>query len=317
MRAPLQPPSFARSPTRRPKRASPPKMEVKTGKERARPRRPVPCLTFAFSRKLLPEEQRPQANLRQPAPGKACALPSRPSPSPRAPSSPPQPRTPATGSAPARHPQKGAARALGPWQPSPALHLQPLFLRWSCSTRRGEASGTRRGCRCPSSAACHRWRLQLGPAEPLHGGSPEHAGRGSGRGRSSGAGAGTSRLDVPGDAPGHESPCLEGKRFPSETPNSGGLREKIMNEHFINTHVIGRRKQTVIHPARIQSARHAINKKPSEALSDLWAALGKHAVARRGAWGPSAAFEAGGGDGRAPAPRPQPHNVPLFDAGRV
>lgn len=73
----------------------------------------------------------------------------------------------------------------------------------------------------------------------------------------------------------------------------------------------------MIHPAHIQSARHAINKNPSKALSDLWAALGKHAVACQGVQGLSAAFEAGGGDGCAPALRPQPHNAPLFGAGRV
>lgn len=42
-----------------------------------------------------------------------------------------------------------------------------------------------------------------------------------------------------------------------------------MNEHFINTHVTGRRKQTVIHPAHIQSARHAINK-PRAGLCQIY-----------------------------------------------
>lgn len=155
---------------RQPKRANPLKMEVKTRKEQARPRRPVPCLTFAFSRKnLLPEEQQPHTNLWQPAPGKGCALPSHPV-LPRHPAPSPHPApscTPPKGFAPARHPQKGAARALGRRKPSPALHLQPLFLQWSCSTWHWEASGTQQGCRCPISAACHCWRLQLCAAEPL------------------------------------------------------------------------------------------------------------------------------------------------------
>lgn len=38
-----------------------------------------------------------------------------------------------------------------------------------------------------------------------------------------------------GDAPGQEGPCSQGKLFPTETPDLGGLREKVMNEYFIDT----------------------------------------------------------------------------------
>lgn len=63
-----------------PRRDSPLKMEVKTQQEPAWPRHPVPCLTFDFSRKNLPEKQQLQANLCQPAAGTGCALLSHPIP---------------------------------------------------------------------------------------------------------------------------------------------------------------------------------------------------------------------------------------------
>jgi len=68
-----------------------------------------------------------------------------------------------------------------------------------------------------------------------------------------------------------------------------------MNESFINAHVIGRGKQTVIHPARIQFTRHAINKSGAGSVRFMGRTWGT----RRGC---GAAFEAGGGDRRAPAP---------------
>lgn len=64
------------------------------------------------------------------------------------------------------------------------------------------------------------------------------------------------------------SACKE-STSPEKLHTWEGLREKIMNEHFINTHVIGRGKQTVIHPAHIQSARHAINK-PRAGLCQIY-----------------------------------------------
>jgi len=218
---------------------------------------PSAMFDFRFQqKKLLPEEQRPHANLRQPAPGTGHALPSRPVPS--CPVPPPRP-APSRSSPRGCAPTGRAAQGLGHWKPSPAPHLQPQRPR---STRHG-------GCQAPGEDAnvpSPRGRLQLCPAKPLQ----------------QSCGAGTHGLDVLRDAPGQGGPFLQAKRFPGKTPHLRGLREKIMNEHFINTHVIGRGKQTAIHPGRVQSARHAINKNPSGALSDLWAALGKHAVARRG-----------------------------------
>lgn len=94
--------------------------------------RPVPCLTFAFigkKKNLLPEERRPHANLRQPAPGKGCALLSHLCPVPL----PPPPRP-----APSCPPPKGLRAIQAPTersspsvrasetQPQPCIH-DPLF----------------------------------------------------------------------------------------------------------------------------------------------------------------------------------------------
>lgn len=85
-----------------------------------------------------------------------------------------------------------------------------------------------------------------------------------------------------------------------------------MNEHFINARVIGGGKQTAIHPARSQSARHAIDGSGAGSVRFMGCVWGPC-----GAAGPRSALEAGAGDGHAPAPRPRPHNAPLFGAGRV
>lgn len=82
---------------------------------------------FRFQQKTSSrKKQRPHAKLQQPAARKGCAprpvLPVTPGPS-----SPRSLGTPPKRSAPARHPQKGAARALGHCKPSPDLHPQPLF----------------------------------------------------------------------------------------------------------------------------------------------------------------------------------------------
>lgn len=183
-----------------PRRARPLKMEVKTREDRAWPRHPVPCLTFAFSRKKNVSRKR-SGHTRT----SSSLLRGR-----------------AVLSCPVLHPAWGGIRDPTGWP-------RPTSARVCCSAQQSPCS------RAPSS-----W------------------GRGQGE-----PGAGSSGLHALGQG----GPRLHGKLFPSETPNLGGLRGKITNEHFIDSRAItGRRGQTAVRPARGRSARRAINKNPAGSL---------------------------------------------------
>lgn len=281
--------------------------------------RPVPCLTFAFigkkknsSRKSGGRTQTSASLLR----GRAALSYPIFAPSPCHPLLAPLLRALLQrGFAPSRRPRKGAAQAFGHRKPSPSpAFTTPFFAADARHPARGKSSGTRRGCRCRVSAACHRWCSWLLPSKALAA-EPPASGEGDGRGRNAGDGAGSSGLDVLGDALGQGGPCSRGKRFPSNSPNLGGLRVKITNERFIDTRAVGRRKQTAIHPARVPSARHAIDKNSERGSVRFMGRARKTRHCPPGSR--NAAFEAGDGDGRPPAPRPRPHNAPLFGAGRV
>lgn len=174
------------------------------------PRHPVPCLTFAFSRKPPPGKSsgRTQSSSSQ-LRGRA-ALPGPSSPSPPAP-----PRPAPSGLLQNALRQPGTHRKEQPEHPGIANPAQTCthnhFFAVVVQHPAWEASGTLWGWQCPVSAACHHWCL---PSK-ARAAEPEQAGMGTGTGGRSGAGSTES------DALGQEGPCLQGKRFPGETPDLG------------------------------------------------------------------------------------------------
>lgn len=282
--------------------------------------RPVPCLTFAFigEKKTTPPGR--AAAARKPPP--ACSGEGLRSPipsSPRPPATPSSPRSfvPSSKGAsrqPGAHGKEQPKRS-GIGNPTPALRSRPPFSQRTRGAQHGESHRAPGGdADVPSPLPATAGVCGFCPAKPRQQ-SPRRAGKGTGRGRNAGDGAGTSGLDVLGDALGQGGPCSQGKRFPSNSPNLGGRRVKITNERFIDTRAVGRRKQTAIHPARVPSARHAIDKNSERGSVRFMGRARKTRHCPPGSR--NAAFEAGDGDGRPPAPRPRPHNAPLFGAGRV
>lgn len=187
--------------------------------------RPVPCLTFAFigekkhsSRKSGGRTQTSASLLR----GRAALSHPTFAPSPCHPLLAPLLRALLQrGFAPARRPRKGAAQAFGHWKPNPSpAFTTPFFAADARRPARGKSSGTRRGCRCPVSAACHRWCLRLLPSK-APAAEPPASGEGDGERQERRGRSWDQWVRCPGRCLGTRRSLLARKALPQQLPKLG------------------------------------------------------------------------------------------------